>query len=65
MKTLLLGVVLGLVAGLWVGVNLGKGQDIWENPFQDNSLKGRLEQSGRTIGDALKDSADAVRDSVK
>ncbi|RRJ85219.1 hypothetical protein [Aestuariirhabdus litorea] len=65
MKKLLLGVVLGLVAGLWMGANLGKGQDIWDNPFRDNSLKGRLEESGRNISDALKEGADALKDSVK
>ncbi len=65
MRNLLLGTLIGLMAGLWAGVNLGKGQDIWENPFNDNSLNARLKESSRDIGDALKDSADALRDSIK
>lgn len=65
MRNLLLGTLIGLMIGLWVGVNLGKGQDVWENPFQDNSLNYRLKESGRDIGEALKESADALRDSIK
>ncbi|MCL6415836.1 hypothetical protein MIB92_09240 [Aestuariirhabdus sp. Z084] len=65
MKKLLFGIVIGMLAGLWMGANLGKGQAIWENPFQDNSLQGRLERSQRDLGEAFKDGADAIRDAVK
>jgi len=34
MKDLLLGLLVGGIVGLWVGVNLGKQQSPFSNPFE-------------------------------
>ena len=51
----------GIVVGLWFGVNLGKGQPIYGNPFHNVSLKDRLVESS---GDALEKSGRALKDSL-
>jgi hypothetical protein len=61
-KKLLIGFVAGVVIGLWFGVNLGKGQPIYSNPFQERSLKERVLESG---GDMLEKSGQALKRSLK
>jgi hypothetical protein len=53
MKPFLFGAVVGLAVGLWFGTNIGKGRQVWANPFAPN-----------TIGDVVRDkSADLVEKS--
>lgn len=33
MKKYIVSVLVGFVIGLWVGINIGKDQPIWSNPF--------------------------------
>jgi len=33
LKTLLLGIFIGCVIGLWFGVNIGQGNDLLSNPI--------------------------------
>ena len=60
-KKLVLGFCAGMVIGLWFGINLGKGQPVYSNPFRDASLKDRLVESG---GDALEKSGRALKNSL-
>lgn len=34
----LIGAVLGIVLGLWFGVNIGKGKPFYSNPFEEKSM---------------------------
>jgi len=34
----LIVIVVGVVIGLWAGVNIGKGNAIYENPFKEKSF---------------------------
>ena len=34
----LLGAVVGIVLGLWFGVNIGKDKPFWSNPFEEKSM---------------------------
>ncbi len=43
------GLVIGCVAGLWAGVNIGKGQSIYENPFKEKTVKQRVLESGSEL----------------
>jgi hypothetical protein len=61
-KKILIGFVAGIVIGLWFGVNLGKGQPFYGNPFKEQSIKERLLESG---GDALEKSGQALKRSIK
>lgn len=60
-KKLLMALAIGIVIGLWFGINLGKGQPIYNNPFHEASLKHRLIESG---GDMLEKSGKALKNSL-
>ena len=62
LKLIILGVVIGLAAGLWAGVNIGKEKSIFSNPFEEISLQDRIKQKGNEV---MKDAKDAIRDSLK
>ena len=61
LKFLILGLVIGGVLGLWFGVNLGKGNPVYANPFRESDLTQRLksgaeevlEEGGRSLRRAL------------
>ena len=44
LKLILSGVVLGLVIGLWFGVNIGKNKPIFSNPFAEENLPKKFKQ---------------------
>jgi hypothetical protein len=60
-KKLLMGFGIGAVIGLWFGINLGKGQSLYSNPFHEVSIKHRLIESG---GDMLEKSGKALKSSL-
>lgn len=62
LKLIIFGIVIGLCVGLWFGVNIGKGQSIYSNPFAEISLKDRIKQKGNEV---MEDTKDAIRDSLK
>lgn len=33
------GAIVGVLIGLWFGVNIGKDKPFWSNPFEEKSLK--------------------------
>ncbi len=37
-KKLIMGLTIGLLVGLWAGVNIGYDQPIWSNPFEAPAL---------------------------
>lgn len=47
MKSFIWGLVIGAVIGVLAGMNIGKGQPIWSNPF-----------TGRPIAEEVKDVKD-------
>ncbi len=57
-KYLGLGLAIGCAAGLWAGVNIGKGQAIYDNPFKERTIKERVLDSG---ADLLERGSDALR----
>ena len=69
LKTLILGLVIGVLLGLWFGVNIGKDKAIFSNPFADDSIKQKIKVSGERLieksGEALEKSGKAIQDKVK
>lgn len=51
-KKLLIGIAIGIVLGMWWGVNVGKGQPFYANPF-------------KSAQDRAKDKANEMLDSAK
>lgn len=49
-KMLFIGLVIGFGAGMWIGVNIGKGNPIWSNPFAKENLQQKIkERVGESI----------------
>ncbi len=42
MKLLFMGTLMGLIVGLWLGVNIGKGNPIFGNPFAEENLSKKI-----------------------
>ena len=65
-KVLLVGLVIGLLAGLWGGVNIGKGKPLLSNPLADTPVDQRLRDSGRALvresGEALEKTGEALKE---
>ena len=38
-----LGLLIGIALGGWFGINYGKDEPLWSNPFAENSLQDDLE----------------------
>lgn len=62
LKLILVGVVAGLLVGLWFGVNIGKGKPFYSNPFAEVSLQDRIKAKGLEV---MENTKDAIRDSLK
>ena len=60
LKFLLIGIVVGLLLGLWFGVNIGKEKPIFSNPFADRVLQ---EKAKETASEAIEDTKRALRKS--
>ena len=58
LKILFMGILLGLIVGLWLGVNIGKGNPIFSNPFAKENLqkkiKTRVGESIEQFGEDIK-----------
>lgn len=68
-KMLILGTLIGVVLGLWFGVNIGKDRAIFSNPFAEDSIQEKLKKSGSKLlekgGEALEKSGKALQDKIK
>lgn len=60
-KKFILGLAVGLLAGLWAGVNIGHDQPIWSNPFEAPAL---TEKAKGIAADAWQEAKRAARDSL-
>jgi ABC-type lipoprotein release transport system permease subunit len=50
LKLILTGIVIGLLLGLWFGVNIGKEQHIFSNPFATKNISQQLKsKAGETV----------------
>ena len=61
LKLLLIGIVVGVLFGLWFGVNIGKGKPILSNPFADQELQQKAKD---TASEAIEDTRRALRKSL-
>lgn len=71
MKLLLIGVLISFSIGLWFGVNIGKGNALYENPFEDPDIYEEAHDSADDQGlidqgkDFLEEKKEDVKDKVK
>lgn len=68
-NTFVAGAVIGILVGLWFGVNLGKDKPIFSNPFADKSIQDKIKESGEKIiqksGEALEKGGKALKEKVQ
>lgn len=68
LKIILLGIVIGLGVGLWLGVNIGREKSLLSNPFYQESLSEKLKRlSGVTLeksGRALEKTGQELQDKL-
>jgi len=55
LKNLIMGTVIGLAAGLWFGVNLGRHHDLLENPFAQPTAEKALQQGRQILSSTAND----------
>ena len=67
MKLLFMFLVAGFIVGLWFGVNIGKGNPLYENPFEEADILQDAHDSADDQGviDKGKDYLDEKKESVK
>ena len=72
MKTIrvaILWAVIGLLVGLWFGVNIGRGEPLYSNPFEARTVKQKLKRTGEDLlergGEALEETGQALKKSIK
>lgn len=51
----IVGAVIGVVIGLWFGVNMGKGKPFWSNPFEEKSMMDMAADKTREIAGKAKE----------
>ncbi|GIX22083.1 MAG: hypothetical protein KatS3mg121_0866 [Gammaproteobacteria bacterium] len=65
LKAFVFGVVVGVVLGLWAGVNIGKGRPVWGNPFAEKPVTEKLRDAGGAVlersGEVLQRGAERLK----
>jgi hypothetical protein len=62
LKNMTIGLVVGIIIGMWFGINIGKGKSLLSNPFAGSSLREQLKQ---TSGEVLEKSGKVLEKSGK
>jgi hypothetical protein len=61
-KRLMVSLIVGMVIGLWFGVNLGRGDQLLSNPFTQETLQKKIKKTG---GEMLEMSGKIVEEQGK
>jgi hypothetical protein len=65
LKAILFSLVVGLAAGMWMGVNIGREVPLYSNPFDTDTLNQKLKRAtGETLeksGQALEKTGQAIK----
>lgn len=68
LKVVLLSIAIGVAIGMWFGVNIGREQSFYSNPFDTDSLNQKIKKvSGETLeksGQALEKTGQALQDKL-
>ncbi len=69
MKSIVSGLVIGALIGLWLGVNIGREQPLLSNPFHKETLAEKARRlGGETLeqgGKALQEAGQSLQDKGK
>ena len=56
-KILLTGLVIGILLGLWAGVNIGKDKPVFSNPFAERNVTKKIKSS---IGESMEKTGESI-----
>jgi len=67
-KAILLSLVIGVAAGMWLGVNIGREVPLYSNPFNTATLNQKIKRAtGETLekgGQALEKTGQALQEKL-
>jgi len=67
-KAILLSLVVGVAAGMWLGVNIGREVPLYSNPFNAETLNQKIKRAtGETLekgGQALEKTGQALQEKL-
>lgn len=61
-KMLITGLLLGFAVGMWFGVNIGKGNKIFSNPFAKDNIEQKIK---RKVGESIEKLGEEIKGQVK
>ncbi len=68
-RVAVLWAIIGLLVGLWFGVNIGRGKPLYSNPFEAETVREKLKRTGEDLlersGEALEETGQALKKSIK
>lgn len=68
LKIVLFGIAVGVAIGMWLGVNIGREEPLFSNPFDTSSLNQKIKKvSGETLeksGQALEKTGQALQEKM-
>ena len=56
-----MGLLFGVIVGLWLGVNIGKGNPIFGNPFAKENLSQKLKEK---VGESIEQLGEDIKGKV-
>jgi hypothetical protein len=69
LKTFLLGLVVGMLLGLWFGYNHGKGREFYSNPFADRdvqeNIKSKLKEGREAVGEGVEKMGEGIKGKIE
>ncbi len=64
-KSMIFGLIVGILLGLWFGFNLGKERPVFSNPFDEGTFQDTIKQTGEELieksGEVLEKSGQALQ----
>lgn len=64
-KSIILGLIVGLALGLWFGFNIGQDRPLLSNPFEEHAFREKIKETGDSLieksGEVLEKSGQALQ----
>ena len=57
-----MGILMGVIIGLWLGVNIGKGNPLFGNPFAKENLSQKLKEK---VGTSIEQFGEDIKGKIK
>lgn len=57
-----MGLLFGVIVGLWLGVNIGKGNPIFGNPFAKENLSQKIKEK---VGESIEQLGEDIKGKIK